>query len=206
MTDDDRDSAALDEVDLLDVDPDDIDDVNEWAVAEWVETTTAAERVHTTLRHTREPQTASEIADRARVSTPAARDHLNRLAGMGGPAVAIEAGGSKRYLRDPDQERFDRIKTIADGHSRSELEAAIREMKTDVRAYEDTYEVTSPEELARVLDPDDDAGWEAVSTWKTVRKNLTFAKTALAFMETRAIDAMDEGVADGGAVLSPEDG
>lgn len=201
MTDDATGSTALDDIVPFDVDPGDFDDVNEWAVEEWTESTTAAERILAVLQLTRSPESASEIAERARVSTPAAREHCNRLARPGGPAVAIEEGGRTRYMRDPDQERFERIKTLADGHTRSEIEAAIRDMKTEVREYEDTYDVTSPEELARELEPDDDPGWEAVSTWKTVRKNLSFAKTALAFMETRTIDAMNERAADGGEAL-----
>lgn len=195
---------GIDEVEPFDVDPDGFDDVNEWAETEWKESTTAAERIQTVLELTREPQSASEIAERARVSTPAARKHLNRLARTGGPAISIEEGATTLYMRDPDQERFERIKTLADDHSRSDIESAIRDMKTEIRGFEDAYDVTSPEELARVLEPDDDEGWEAVSTWKTVRKNLSFAKTALAFKETRTIDTMNESIADGGEALSAD--
>lgn len=200
-TENDDDPPEVSEIDSFDVDPDEFDDVNEWAEEEWKASTTAAERVQTVLQQTTEPQTASEIADRARVSTPAARKHLKMLARNGGPAVAIEQGATTTYMRDPDRQRFERIKTLADDHSRAELEEAIRNMKAKIRDFEDEYGVTSPEELARELDPDDEEGWETVSIWKTTRKNLSFAKTTLAFQETRTIDSMGEGVADGGEVV-----
>lgn len=158
------------------------------------------------LETTTNPQTAREIADRARVSEPAAREHLKRLSRAGGPAVAVEEGATTRSMRDPDQARFERIKVIADGATTTEIETAFREMKAEVRSYEDDYGVSSPEELARELVPDDEEGWDAVSTWKTTRQNLTFAKTALAFKETRNVDAMTEGIADGGGGLHPDDG
>lgn len=197
---------SVEEIEPWEVDPDEFEDVNEWVVEEWKRSTTAAERVQEVLETTTEPQTAREIADRARVSEPAAREHLKRLARAGGPAVAVEEGTTTRYMRDPDQARFKRIKTIADEATTTEIETAIREMKTEIRAYEDDYGVSSPEELARELPPDDDAGWADVSAWKTTRQNLSFAKTALAFKETRNVDAMFEGVTDGGDAIRSNDG
>lgn len=191
-------SSGVDAVDPWDIDPDAFDDINDWVVEEWKAETTTAERVQTVLETTREPQTAREIAERARVSEPAARKHLKRLSNAGGPGVAIEEGSTTRYKRDPDVARFTRIKIIADEATPGEVETAIREMKTEIREYEDSYGVTSPEELARELEPDDESGWNNVSAWKTTRTNLSFAKAALAFMETRTVDAMGDGVTDGG--------
>lgn len=199
-------SVGVDDIDPWDVEPAEFDDINEFVVEEWKADTTAAERVQTVLEDTREPQTAGEIAERARVSEPAARKHLKRLSKAGGPAVAIEVGSTTRYKRDPDVARFARIKIIADEATSTEVESAIRELKTEIREYEDTYGVTSPEELARELPPDDEAGWDDVSAWKTARTNLSFAKAALAFMETRTVDAYGAGVTDGGESVSPDDG
>jgi len=197
---------SVDDIQPWEVDPDEFQDVNEWVVEEWKRSTTAAQRVQEVLETTTDPQTAREIADRARVSEPAAREHLKRLSRTGGPAVAVEEGTTTRYMRDPDQARFKRIKVIADGATTTEIETAIREMKAEVRTYEDDYGVSSPEELVRELAPDDEEGWDVVSTWKTTRQNLSFAKTALAFKETRNIDAMTEGITDGGGALHTDDG
>lgn len=197
---------SVEEVEPWEVAPGEFDDVNEWVVEEWKRSTTTAERVQEVLETTAEPRTAREIADRARVSEPAAREHLKRLARAGGPAVAIEEGTTIRFMRDPDRARFERIKHIADEATTTEIETAIRAMKTEIRAYEDDYGVSSPEELARELPPDDEAGWDDVSAWKTTRQNLSFAKTALAFKETRNVDAMSAGMTDGGGALRSDDG
>lgn len=197
---------SVDDIQPWEIDPDEFEDVNEWVVEEWKESSTAAERIQEVLETTTDPRTAREIAEHARVSEPAAREHLKRLSRTGGPAVAIEDGTTTRFMRDPDQARFRRIKVIADGATTTQIETAIRGMKADIRTFEDDYGVSSPEELARELAPDDEEGWDVVSTWKTTRQNLSFAKTALAYMETRNVDAMTKGMTDGGGGLHPDDG
>lgn len=166
---------------------DSIDDV---AVAEWKAEATAFERVETVLRRTHEFVTAGELADRARVSEPTARKHLESLVASG-QATSTSLGGATRYRRNPDQRRLERVQELADDHTQAELESAIREMKTRIRSYEDEYGATSPAELVSILDPDDETGWETVSRWKTTRRNLAFARTALAYTETRKLDAID---------------
>lgn len=181
---------------LSDVDPfpdaDDTADPDAVATEAWKAETTAFERVEAILRRTQEWQSASDIADRALVSTPTARKHLTALA-ESGHAAETDVGGATCYRRNPDQRRFERIQQLADEHSRTELEGAIRRMKGRKREFEDTYDVSSPEELVEVLEPDDEDGWENLSRWKTTRRNLAFAKTALSFKETRDIDAMSSG-------------
>ena len=167
-------------------------DVNDTAEREWTAATTAFERVASVLERTTEWQSAGEIADRARVSEPTARKHLTALADSG-HASTSEAGAGTRFKRNPDQRRLERVQHLADEHSRAELERAVREMKTRIRGFEDEYEATSPEELVETLEPDDEAGWDDLSRWKTTRRNLAFAKTALSFKETRLVDAMTTG-------------
>lgn len=181
--------------------PDDVDPfpesdpaatVNEAAEQEWTATTTAFERIQTVLRRTTDWQSAREIADRARVSEPTARKHLTTLVDST-HASATDTGGTTRYRRHPDQHRFERIQELDDDHTRSELEQAIREMKTTIREFESTDDATSPAELVETLDPADADGWADCSRWKTTQRNLAFAKTALSFKETRIIDAMTTG-------------
>lgn len=167
-------------------------DVNDAAEREWKAATTAFERVDAVLGRTTEWQSASEIADRARVSEPTARKHLVALA-ESGHASTNETGNATQFRRDPDRRRLERVQQLADEHSRVELERAIREMKTRIREFEDEYGATSPEECVDGLEPDDEAGWDDRSRWKTTRRNLAFAKTALSFKETRLVDAMSTG-------------
>ncbi|SIR99303.1 DUF7342 family protein [Natronorubrum daqingense] len=164
------------------------------AVAEraWKSETTAFERVESILSRTTEWHHASEIAARACVSEPTARKHLRALV-ESRHASANETASGTQFKRNPDRKRLERVQQLADEHSRSELEHAIREMKQRIRAFEDEYGVTSPESLVEDIEPDDERGWDDRSRWKTTRRNLTFAKTALSFKETRHVDSMSTG-------------
>lgn len=163
-------------------------DVNTAAAQEWRASTTGFERVESILRRTRDHQSAKNIADRALVSEPTARKHLQTLV-TSGHASAEKQGNRTLYRRNPDQHRFERIQQLANDHTMSELESSIREMKHRIRTFEDEYGATSPEELAPELAPDDEQGWDDVTHWKTTRRSLAFAKTALSFKETRSVDA-----------------
>lgn len=185
------DSPLLDDIDPFS-EADQPADVNEAAEREWKASTTAFERVEAILRRTTDWQSVSEIAERARVSDPTARKHLTALVSSG-HAATTTVGATTQYRRNTDQRRFERIQQLADEHSREALETAIREMKTRIREFEDEYDATSPEELAGIVAPDDKAAWDVVARWKTTRRKLTFAKTALSFKETRHIDAMSTG-------------
>ena len=167
-------------------------DVNEAAEREWKAATTAFERVESVLDRTTEWQSASDVAERARVSEPTARKHLSALA-ESGRASTNETSTGTQFRRNPDRRRLERVQRLADEHSRAALERSIREMKTRIREFEDEYEATSPEELVEHLEPDDEDGWDDLSRWKTTRRNLAFAKTALSFKETRIVDAMTTG-------------
>lgn len=175
-----------------DIDPfpetDGDDDANDAAEREWTAATTAFERVEAVLTRTTDWQSAREIADRARVSEPTARKHLTALAETG-RAATTDDGNATRFRRNPDQRRLERVQRLADEHSREELERSIREMKSQIREFEEVYDATNPEELVAGLEPDDEDGWDDLSRWKTTRRNLAFAKTALSFTETRLVDS-----------------
>lgn len=183
--------SSLDDIDPFEDAPSSTDP-NVVAVEEWKASTTTFERVEAILRRTRASQSAKEIADRASVSEPTARKHLTSLA-ESNRATTERSGNTTRYRRNEDQRRWTRIQTLADEHTREELAGAIREMKAEIRGFETEYDATSPDELAGLLEPDDEMGWENLTRWKTTRRNLAFATTALSFKETRTIDAMSSG-------------
>jgi hypothetical protein len=76
-----------------------------------------------------------------------------------------------------------RIRELREETDRSELLDGIKEMKAEIRLYEDRYDVVSPEELAQQLDADETDGWEDLTAWRTTRQNLAVAQTALAYDE-----------------------
>jgi len=158
------------------------DDINEHVRAEWKAETTPFERVYEIVEQTHEGQSAAEIADRALVSEPTARRHCKALVNTGFAETESE-GQTTLYRRNADRILMSRIRELRENTDRDELLDGIRRMKTEIREYEDRYDVVSPEELAQKLDADETEGWEDLSMWKTTRQNLAVAQASLAYSE-----------------------
>lgn len=157
------------------------DDVNERARADWRAETTAFERVHEVVEETHEGQSAAEIGDRALVSEPTARRHLETLVSTGF-AETEQDGRTTLYKRDEDRVLMTHIRDLRDRATREELLDSIERMKSDIGEYEREYGAISPEELARSL-PGGSEGWDDVSAWRTTRRNLAIAQATLAYDE-----------------------
>lgn len=158
------------------------DDVNEHVRREWKAETTPFERVYEVVEGTHDGQSAAELAERALVSEPTARRHCRALVNTGF-ADTEQDGQTTLYKRNRDRVLMTRIRELRDEASRTELLDAIERMKAEIREYETRYDVLSPEELARDLDPDDADGWADLADWKTTRENLAIAQATLAYDE-----------------------
>ncbi|MFT4889938.1 MAG: putative ArsR family transcriptional regulator [Halobacteriales archaeon] len=158
------------------------DDINDHVKAEWKEDTTPFERVYEVIEQTHEGQSAAEIADRALVSEPTARRHCKTLVNTSF-AETDQDGQTTLYSRDSDRILMSRIRELRDEADRTELLESIKEMKAEIRRYEDRYDVVSPEELAQQLDADETKGWDDLTAWRTTRQNLAVAQAALAYDE-----------------------
>ena len=158
------------------------DDINEHVRAEWKAETTPFERVYEIVEQTHEGQSAAEIADRALVSEPTARRHCKALVNTGFAETESERQ-TTLYRRNADRILMSRIRELRENTDRDELLDGIRRMKTEIREYEDRYDVVSPEELAQKLDADETEGWDDLSMWKTTRQNLAVAQASLAYSE-----------------------
>jgi predicted ArsR family transcriptional regulator len=157
-------------------------DVNEHVKAEWKDDTTPFERVYEIIEQTHEGQSAAEIADRALVSEPTARRHCKALVNTGF-AETDHDGQTTLYRRNNDRILMSRIRELRNETDRAELLEGIKDMKSEIRRYEDRYDVVSPEELAQQLDADETEGWDDLTAWKTTRQNLAVAQAALAYDE-----------------------
>jgi DNA-binding transcriptional ArsR family regulator len=157
-------------------------DINERVTEEWKEETTPFERIYEILEQTHNGQSAAEIAERALVSEPTARRHLDALVTTGFAATAQD-GRTTLYRRDDDRMLMSRIRELRDQATRDEILDGIRRMKTEIRDYEAQYDALSPEELARQLPTGANEEWEDVTAWKTTRQNLAVAQAALAYDE-----------------------
>lgn len=156
-------------------------DVNEAALEEWLESTTKFERVREVLRSTTTPQYAKEIAERARVSEPTARKHLETLAETGF-AEAVATGRGTRYKRSRQTVAMQRISDIHRELSREELTAGIKDLRARIREYQDEHGASDPDDLAFQLESDDE-GWDAVAAWRAAENDLEIAKAALALYD-----------------------
>jgi predicted ArsR family transcriptional regulator len=158
------------------------DDVNEQVKADWKEATAPFERVYEIVEQTHDGESAAEIADRALVSEPTARRHCKTLVNTGF-AETEQDGQTTLYRRHSDRVLMSRIRELREEADRSELHDGIKEMKAEIRRYEDRYDVVSPEELAQQLDADATEGWDDLTEWRTTRQNLAVAQAALAYDE-----------------------
>ncbi|MGQ4556005.1 DUF7342 family protein [Halobellus sp. GM3] len=156
-------------------------DVNEAVAEDWKADTTTFERVRQIIDVTTEPQTAGEIADRARVSEPTARKHLSALAETG-RVKAIATDDGTRYMRAPQMLAMRRIADIHREHTKDEIREAIRELREERRELRERHDADDVDELTLDLEPGDD-GWEDLTRWQQIEQNLEIAQAALALYD-----------------------
>ncbi|WP_233559324.1 FaeA/PapI family transcriptional regulator [Halorubrum sp. Atlit-9R] len=80
--------------------------MNEAVIKQWTDDTTAFDRVRQVVDVTTEPQSAEEIADRARVSPPTARKYLSTMA-ADGRVKRINTDAGSQYMRPPPPDARD---------------------------------------------------------------------------------------------------
>lgn len=156
-------------------------DVNDAVVDDWTDETTTFDRVREIADVTSTPATASEIADRARVSEPTARKHLGTLADTG-RITTIETSAGTTYMRSPQLLALQRISAIHREHTKGEIRDAIRDLKQELAELRTSYDVSDVDELAIELGADDD-GWRDVARWRQVEQNLEVAQAALSLYD-----------------------
>ncbi len=158
------------------------DDINEHVKEEWKAETAPFERVYEIIEQTHDGQSAAEIAERALVSEPTARQYCQTLVNTGF-AETETSGRTTLYRRNSDRILMSRIRELREEATRDKLLEGIKRMKTEIRRYEDRYGVVSPEELANQLDAEDAEGWDDLSAWRTTRQNLAVAQATIAYDE-----------------------
>lgn len=183
-------------------------DVNAVVVEEWVEETTPFERVYEIIRRTYDPESASRIADRARVSPTTARKHLRTLVDAGEVTTAQD-GQTTRYRRSETAIVTEHAQSLLTERTPAEIASGIADMKAKIQGWRKEYGVDSPEEFARELDvADADSDHAATLTeWQTTRRNLALAQAALAIGEAHrsghltGTDSDNDGEGDTSAVV-----
>jgi predicted ArsR family transcriptional regulator len=156
--------------------------LGETVTAEWRESTTAFQRIHTVLKNTYEPHTTSEVADKAATTKPTVRKHVDPLV-EAGMVVELHSGSATQYVWSGTQRRVNRVADLAGECSATELDAKIRQVKARVADFEAEYGVESPNELAERLAADDEVGWNDLSVWRTLEDDLKRLKAAQSMKE-----------------------
>nr|WP_267164271.1 winged helix-turn-helix domain-containing protein [Halovenus salina] len=158
--------------------------INDAVVEEWIEDTTPFERVYGIIRTTYDPTSASQIADRARVSSTTARKHLRTLVNAGEVATSQD-GQTTLYCRSETGIVTEHAQSLLAERTPEEIASGIADLKAQIQDWRDKYGVNSPEELARELnieDADSDYG-ALLREWQTTRRNLALAQATLAIAE-----------------------
>jgi len=178
----------LPEEDLL---PDDIspfntepsggNDINELATTEWIESTTADERIRAVLKRTVSSKPIREIADIAAVSETKARNTLNSLAEEGIVSVEQTDSGAT-YRRDPDRYLIEQIHQVSKS---DDLVDRIQAAKSELADYHGQYEADAPEEVLvsdRTLTDDE---LRDISHWRTTLRDLAYLRAAYRIQQAK---------------------
>ncbi|WP_435066187.1 DUF7342 family protein [Halobaculum sp. EA56] len=100
------------------------------------------QRIYGTILQTREPTTASSIADAAECDPKTARKYLDWFEQLG--VVTRHDGHPTTYERNDAYFEWRRINQLATKQSAAELQDRVRDLTTRIREYEDAYDAASP--------------------------------------------------------------
>lgn len=162
-------------------------DVNERVAADWEDETTPYERVRTVMQRTYEAEPVDVIAERACTTPTTVRKHLRILAEDGFVEETAEPDRSGTlYRRSKESLVLEQAQHLLSEVDSETLTTRVSEMQRTIREHRDEWGVESPED-AVLWDAEIDA--ETLQEWQTTRRNLGFAKVALALSE--ATDDVD---------------
>lgn len=179
----------LDELDPFEVDSAEYEDISEFVTEDWIESTTARERVKDIINRTASPMSAPEVAEVAEVSPPTARTELSNLADEGVVLAESSTNGTV-YQRDPDWYRLKRIQRLA-GKPQAVVESVLRQIDQEIQGYRDTYDVDTPEDLILNGEELGDETWQNISKWRTALVDREYIRTALQFQQLRSVEVSD---------------
>jgi predicted transcriptional regulator len=100
------------------------------------------QRIYGTILQTREPTTASAIAEQVDCDPKTARKYLGWFADLG--IVTRSDGHPATYERNDAYFEWRRVNQLAANHSVETLQDHVRELTTRITEYEDAYDVASP--------------------------------------------------------------
>jgi len=181
------------DIDPFSVDTATVDDISELATAEWKASTTAEERIRAVIGRTTSPKSAREIAATAAVSETKARTTLNRLAEEG-TVRTHRSDSATQYERDPDWQLLRQVHRLA---TSGDLVEQIQRVKRELARYEAEFGVDEPEEVLLSDRELTDSDLEAISHWRTARRDFEYLRVAYRLQQARTRLVQDTHDTDG---------
>lgn len=134
------------------------------------------QRIFGTILQTREPTTATTIADSVDCDPKTARKYLGWFADLG--IVTEYDGNPTTYERNDSYFEWRRIDELAEEHTIEELQERVRELTSRIAEYEERYDATRPDELdaiavAEATDRSIDEVYADLTDWRTAIKERT---------------------------------
>lgn len=135
------------------------------------------QRIYATVLQTREPTTASAIANQTECDPKSARKYLGWFADLG--IVTRHDGHPETYERNDAYFEWRRSNHLAADHSVDELLEHVCELTTCIAEYEDTYDAATPaavDALSIAAERDGrtiDDVYGDLSDWATARQERT---------------------------------
>lgn len=128
----------------------------------WTETMSTRERVRAIAETISEPRSVNWIREQADVSSwDTTKDELELLVEQG-TLRRVELDGDVHYVPDFTRKFLDRIKELAEEHSKNELREEIAAITEEIEEWKETYDVEARDELEASLTDEDDLSSDAV--------------------------------------------
>ena len=115
-------------------------------VEEWIENTTALDRVKGIASGRQKPISVAEVAEEAFVSKNTARSHLERLTEYN-ILQAETQGETTLYSANPRYTRFSAVEELLDEYDRAELMELRSKIQERIEGWREEFEVEEREEL-----------------------------------------------------------
>jgi hypothetical protein len=159
----------------------------------WREGQTTFQRVYDVITGTTDYTSASDVADVADCSADGARDALSQLVEMG--VAERREGRPATYRRNDSYFRWKRIEDLATNNSAAELRDRIEDLLAEDERLQDRFDAPDPDAVSPATFETSDHdeihdSWEALTRWRTVRRDLELLQQA-AHRAERGGDAND---------------
>lgn len=153
--------------------------------AAWVAQTSAFDRVRAVALSLSEPRSATWIAEEALVAENTARRHLERLVDLH-ILRSDTTERAVRYYPDPVYVRTRDLRELVAEYDREELTELATTLKADIEAWQDEYDVSTPDELRSTVASSTTTAEQArerrrvASDWELTKYRLSLIEDGLA--------------------------